>query len=604
MKIRLLLGCLCAFALAAQTPDPEALYKKACALCHDVRTAARVPPRDTLARMSPELVYESMVSGLMRDQGAALSDAEKRALAEHITRKKFGMAPVMTGACAANPPLTMDGPSWNGWGNGAANLRYQKDPGFTAEQLPKLKLKWAFGYPGAVIAYAQPAVVGGRVFVGSAARKVYSLDAQTGCWYWQFEATANVRTAVTVARVDNRLMAFFGDQRTIAYAVEAHTGKLVWKATADESPLVRITGAPAFHDGRLYVPLSTTEDGPSVNPKYECCVSSGGVVAMDARSGAKIWTTYTIQEKPAKQGRNAAGTQLWGPSGAAVWNAPTIDAKRKVLYVGTGDNHSHPTTKTSDALLALALDTGKIVWSQQFTAADAFNVSCVTPVKTNCPDPRGPDFDIGSSANLVTLRNGRDILVVGQKSGVVFGLDPDQQGKILWKTGVGRGGELGGIQWGTASDGANVYVAVSDIAFEDPEIKPGQRMVPDPKKGGGLFALQVLTGEKLWHTPAPPCPEGKKGCSPAQSAAVTAVPGVVFSGSVDGNLRAYSTRDGRILWTYDTHREFPTVNGVKAGGGSMDGPGPVVAGGMLFVNSGYGSWGGFPGNVLLAFGLE
>lgn len=601
--VRTILAILIPAALWAQEPDPEALYKKACALCHDVRGAARIPPRETIARMSPELVYESMVSGLMRDQSVGLSDADKKLLAEHITAKKLGATKaVMTGACAAGGTFRMTGPSWNGWGNGLENLRFQKNTTITAEQLPKLKLKWAFGLPGTVIAYGQPTVVGGRVFTGSANRSVYSLDAATGCYHWIFEATGNVRSAITVAKVGDRHLAFFGDSRARAYAVDAETGKLVWKVTADESNLVRVTGAPAYHDGKLYVPLSTTEDGPAVNPKYECCVSRGGVVALNAATGAEIWTAYSIVEEPTKRGKNKIGTQLWGPSGAAIWNSPTIDVKRKVLYAGTGDNHSHPATTTSDAVLAIALDSGKIVWHRQLTPADAFNVACVTPDKTNCPDPRGPDHDIGSSVNLVALRN-RDVLVVGQKSGIVWALDPDKQGAVLWKTGVGRGGELGGVQWGTASDNANVYVAVSDIVFQDPELKPGVRMKPDPKVGGGLFALQVATGEKIWHTPAPPCHD-RPGCSPAQSAAVTAIPGLVFSGSVDGRLRAYSTRDGRIVWEYDTAREFPTVNGVKANGGSMDASGPTFAGGMMFVNSGYGTWGGFPGTVLLAFGVE
>jgi polyvinyl alcohol dehydrogenase (cytochrome) len=240
------------------------------------------------------------------------------------------------------------------------------------------------------------------------------------------------------------------------------------------------------------------------------------------------------------------------------------------------------------------------VWSRQLTSGDTFNIACVGMDKTNCPKLDAPDVDVGSSANLVKLADGKRVLVVGQKSGVVWGLDPDRQGAVLWKVAAGQGGKLGGIQWGAASDGKNVYAAISDLAFEEELIRPGKALMPNPEKGGGLVAIQVATGEKMWKAAPQPC-STRKGCSPAQSAAVSVIPGAVFSGSVDGHLRAYSTADGKIVWDFDTAKDFDTVNGVKANGGSLDAGGPTIAGGMLFVSSGYGSWGGFPGNILLAF---
>ncbi len=592
--------------LAAQAPDGEALYKKNCAICHEVGGVTRAPARNALARMSPEIILDALEAGIMKSQGEALSVAERRLLAEHLSGNKLGTRTPMSGACeGAPPPMKLDSSDWNGWGAIPSNLRYQERPGFAAGDLGKLKLKWAFGFPNAGSASAQPAVAGGRVFVANSNRHVYSIDMKSGCYWWDLETSAAVRTGVAVAKMPGapeRYALYFGDQRAGVYAVDAATGKIIWKVVAHDHPMARIVATPTVHDGRVYVGLVDAEEGPAISPKYECCTGRGGLVALDAATGKIMWKTMTLEEAK-EQGKTADGVPMWGPSGASIWGSPTVDAKRKLVYAGTGNNFSSPPSKTSDAVIAFAMDTGKIVWTRQLGENDSFNMACVVADKRNCPQEHGPDFDIGSSINLVTLRGGKTMLTVGQKSGVAWGLDPDKLGAIVWKAGVGRGSELGGIQWGTASDGENVYVAVSDITFEDPTFRPGQRFKPLPDKGGGLYALQVSTGERIWYAAPKPC-GSRPQCSPAQSAAVTAIPGVVFSGSVDGFLRGFSAKDGRVLWEFDTAREFTARNGVKANGGSMDGAGPAVAGGMVFVNSGYGNWGGTPGNVLLAFGIE
>jgi polyvinyl alcohol dehydrogenase (cytochrome) len=321
-------------------------------------------------------------------------------------------------------------------------------------------------------------------------------------------------------------------------------------------------------------------------------------VALDARNGERIWKTYTIPEpKPTRV--NSAGTQMMGPSGVSIWSAPTVDRKRKVLYVGTGNEHSGPETTASDAVLAIEMETGKVLWSKQLTPADHWNVACVLPGQVNCPEKPGEDTDIGSSPILVSLAGGKRLLLVGQKSGVMWALDPDAQGNVVWQKRLGKGGVLGGIMFGPAADADNVYVPLSDFTMRGPT-EGG-----DPKLGGGLFALRIATGEKAWYAPPeePKC-LGTLGCTPAQMAPATLIPGVVFSGSMDGHLRAYNTSDGAVIWDFDTLRDFPTVNGVKARGGSMSASGAVIAGGMLFVDSGYGALGGMPGNVLLAFGVE
>jgi polyvinyl alcohol dehydrogenase (cytochrome) len=574
----------------------------------------RAPQVIAMKLMTPETVLAALTTGKMAEQGKGLTPAEARAVATFVTAKTFGTAEAAAQGFCAEPAAfdkPFSGPNWNGWGDGPANRRLQSQEmaGLDADRVSKLKLKWAFAFPQAIRAFAQPTVAGGRIFVGSDSGKVYALDAATGCIRWMLKADAPVRSAISIGPVGERWAAYFGDQRAQAYAVDAATGALLWKVRVEEHPAAMITGSPTLYDGRLYVPDSSFEEVSGASPKYECCKFRGAVTALDAATGKVIWKSYTIPEPPHPVRKNKQGTQLWGPSGAGVWSSPTVDPKKHAVYVTTGDAYSDPPARTSDAFLAFDLDTGKLLWSRQMTAGDAFIVGC--PGGDNCPETVGPDFDFGCSPNLVDLPNGKRALVAGQKSGMVHAVDPDQQGEVLWQVRVGKGGAMGGVQWGNASDNRNVYVAVSDYQVGSMGA-PGagaQRTLfgtfarANPKVGGGMFALSLATGERVWYTPAPECGE-KPGCSPAQSAAVTVIPGVVFSGSIDGHLRAYSTADGRILWDADTALEYQAVNGIKAHGGSIDGPGPVVVGGVVYVNSGYAFLGGMPGNVLLAFSVD
>jgi polyvinyl alcohol dehydrogenase (cytochrome) len=351
---------------------------------------------------------------------------------------------------------------------------------------------------------------------------------------------------------------------------------------------MRITGAPSFAGGRLYVPVSSVEEVSGARANYPCCTFRGSVVALDAATGTQVWKTYMMEE-PKITGKNSAGTPQWKPAGAAIWTSPTLDVAKNTIYVATGNAYTSPAAPTSDAVVALDMTSGKILWSQQVTPNDVFVIGCKPGVE-NCPDDVGPDFDFGNSPILRTLPGGRRVLTLGQKSGVVYGLAPDERGRILWQYRAGKGGALGGIEWGSAADDQNIYVPVSDV------LEP-------PAQAGGLHAIRIATGERVWHTPAPPLScTGGQGCTGAQSAPVSVMPGAVFSGSVDGHLRADATADGKIIWDFDTMKAFETVNGVKAQGGSIDSAGPVIAGGFVLTNSGYGQWRGKPGNVLLAFG--
>jgi len=587
---------------SAQVLQVMPLFEQRCTECHGAAAAERrAPDRRMLAELTPERVLAALTTGSMVANSTGISDRQKQMLAEFVTGRPLGSsaagtASAMKNRCEARPiGNLLAGPSWNGWGNDAMNSRMQAaaGAGLNASQVPTLTLKWAFGFPNGTSAYAQPAIAGGRVFVGSDNGFVYSLDAATGCVYWSFEARGGVRTAISLGAIKtatgNRYAAYFGDLKANVFAVDAETGALIWSQAADQHPLARITGAPALANGRLYVPVSSFEEGSGASDQYECCTFRGSVAAYDAASGKPIWQTYTV-DPPKPTRKNKLGTQLYEPSGVAIWSAPTIDLKRNVLYVATGNEYSGPGGPNSDAMIAFDLNSGKQMWASQVTPKDVYVVGC-TAARENCPPgDDGPDFDFGNSAILRDLPNGRSIIVIGQKSGVVWALDPDNKGAIVWQRRVGKGSALGGLEWGSAADGAIGYFPVSDLLL-------------GPEDAGGLHALRLDNGEPIWQA-RPPRADCKdpKNCVQAQSAAISLMPGAVFSGTTTGLMRAYDTKDGRVIWTYDANQPYTTVNGVAAKGGSFNGPGPVIVGGMVFMNAGYNYLGfGLPGNVLLAF---
>ena len=589
-------------SMAEDDPFGEATFKKHCATCHDQGGATRVPPRSALEQMTASAITRALTAGAMREVGTTLTSAELRGISSYLGKVSpvRVATEVSTNRCAAStlPSTSANLPVLSADLN---NTRFQDatGAGIVAGDVPKLKLKWAFGMPDAVSMRSQPAVYAGRILVGGV-DAVYSLDAATGCTHWTANIPAPVRSGISIAKTSAGALAVFGDVSGNVTALDVSSGQPAWQIKADTHPATMVTSTPVSHNGRIYFGDSSYEETRSMSPDYVCCTFRGSVQAVDAATGKLLWKTYTVTSaaKPGKLTKR--GKKTMGPSGAGVWTTPTLDPERNVMYVTTGDNYSDPTTSTSDAVLALAMDTGKILWSKQLTAGDAYNSSCPLVDKTNCPDSDGPDFDFGAPPILVRLPTGRRVLLLPQKSGMLHAVDPDQRGKILWQSRAGQGGTLGGIQWGAASDGNQVYTALSDIGFES---RTTTARSPDPNRGGGMFAFRVDNGERMWMTPPPGC-GSRRPCSPSQSAAVTAITGAVFSGSLDGHIRAYATTDGRIIWDFDTVREYQTVNGVPGKGGALDAGGPVIAGGMLFLNSGYGQWGALPGNVLLAFGTE
>ena len=579
-----------------------AIFQQHCMSCHGNANMPTAPAPSAIRELTPEKIYETLTTGSMKVQAAMLTENQRRMTATFLSGRPLGSltqgdAKDMPNRCVSNPPMPdpSSAPAWNGWGGSSVtNTRFQsaEGAGLTAADVPNLKLKWAFGYPNGLSAFSQPAVVSGRVFVGTDIGYVYSLDAKTGCVYWSAQTKGSMRTAPSVApvkgRAPSKYAVYVGDIHANVYALDAQHGHLLWVTHVDDHFISRITGAPTAYDGRVYVPLSTSEEYQASSLDYPCCTFPGALIALDGSTGKQIWKTYTVGEsKPTR--KNSKGVQLYAPSGAAIWSAPTVDAQRKTIYAGTADGQYPPVPETTDAIVAFDMDTGKIKWFYQVQAGDSYIGGCSGPTRTdNCPPVNGPDLDIGNSPILRTLPDGKSVVVAGTKDAYVVALDPDKNGALLWKVSVvslppgaapnSLMAVLRGIVWGGAADETNVYYGV---------------------QAGGMVAVDLATGKRLWYSQF-----GKPGARVSNSAAATAMPGVAFVAGSDGSLHALSLADGKVLWEFDTARSFETVNKVPAKGGGINSIGPSIAGGMLFIGSGYGVVGTASGNVLLAFSTE
>lgn len=582
--------------------EAKQLFKQHCSTCHNLQADMRTPNQFQLAAYNPLVILKSLQSGKMQPQGAALSEQQKRTLVEGLTRKKIEHFVIAEAAyCETRKaPVTNDSAvHWAGWGGNAAANGFNHSDHISPTDVQNLELSWSFAFPGTNQARSQPAVIGETLYVGSAEGAVYALNATSGCIYWRINTTSAVRGAIEVGKVNNNTSIFFTARDTQTYAVNPASGEIIWQRAVRYESFSSVTGTPAYDDGKLFIPISSSELGPSRNPEYHCCTSSGGVVAVNANTGDGIWHMRVTGKPAVEVGKNPTG-KIFAPSGAPVWASPTIDHKRGLLYIGTGENYTRPTTHTSDAILALSLATGETVWSYQATANDAWHAGCQNmPDNPPCDAP-GPDLDFGMSPILATLKNGKDILLAGQKSAVVYAFDPDENGKLLWKTRVGKGSALGGIHWGMATDNQYVYVTNADRAAIINDVNPDEPMAP------GTYALALESGKVIWSqaSPQPICASNNFRCSNANSSAPSVLPGVVFSGDLKGLISAYATQTGELLWSYNTDQSFESVNRVPGKGGAIDGPGPTIANGMIYVNSGYGLFGQIAGNVLLAFKVK
>ncbi|HZZ30406.1 MAG TPA: PQQ-binding-like beta-propeller repeat protein [Phenylobacterium sp.] len=591
-----------AAALAKLQAHGEDLFNARCKGCH-MPPVEHAPSRTELAAQFPNVIIDALQTGKMQPMAAGLSEADIGAIAAFVTGQepdaRFDVTGEAKNACPTGAKFNPAGPAWNGWSPDKQNSRAAASTTINAANTRKLKVKWAFAYQGG--RYGEPTVVGNRVFVTSSSGQVYALDKATGCVAWGYKARGPVRVTVSVGRnpkAASGWAAYFGDMGRNEVAVDANTGKELWTVNIDSGPRGVLTGAATLWGDTLFVPLSSFEESVASLAAYECCKQRGAVAAVDTATGKIKWKSYTIPTAPAPFRKNAAGTQMYGPAGGALWSSPTIDPKRGVLYVATGDSYTNVEEGNSDAVEAMDLKTGEIRWAHQMTALDHFLVGC-PPQKpgANCPAPNGPDFDFGSSPILKHLpakkgeKAGADILLAGQKSGQVYGLDP-ADGRIIWQTRIGKGSALGGVEWGMAADDANLYVGVAD------------RGMPT------LSALRLSDGALVWRHRAPePAKCSFEGrCGNGYSGPPSVANGVVFGVNQDGHVRAFEAKSGKLLWDYDTAgTHYETVNGVKnQRGGNLDATGIAFAGPMAFLMAGFNSYSSSsgPDNVLLAFSVD
>ena len=588
-------------AASAPAPDGAAVYQRTCAACHE-GAIEKAPLRPALQLMTVGSIHRALTTGIMKSQAQSLSENERVAVAQYLSKHKLGQdgiafEPRCGGATAA---FTDAPPPWSGWGVENRNSRNIPTSlaGFTKADLPTLKVGWARAYPNALRARSQPAFAGGAAFVGSHDGTVYALDQERGCVRWTFQAQGEVRTGIVVGSLSpdrpKALTLFFGDLLGGVYALDARTGKVIWRVTPDAHPNATITAAPVLYEGRLYVAVSSMEVLVADDPNYGCCTFRGSLAALDATSGRMLWQTYTIPQPASPQQPNARGVMQLGPSGAPIWGSPSLDVKRRRLYVGTGENYSSPADDHSDSIMAMDLDTGAIAWRYQATKGDAWNSACSIS-KINCPKENGADADFGAATIFATTSEGRDLVVAGQKSGALLALNPDT-GSVVWKTQVGRGGMGGGIRFGMALSGDKLFVPTTDSPRD-------RHYTGEPKPG--LYAIDLGTGAALWSSPAEDTCQGRSQCRIGYSGAITAIPGMVLVGGRDGWFRIYDADNGRILWKFDTARSFPALNGGSATGGAFSGgAGPVAHQGRIYLNSGYGFGNDVPGNLLLMLEVD
>jgi len=582
-------------------------------MCHDHGDTLRAPTLATLKGMRYQQVYFALTVGKMQAQGQALSGPERSELIDFlIGRERVSDAWTAGMRCAPGRrrvdlamPATVAG-----FGFDLHNQRHltAQEAGISTADFRHLTLAWALAFPRATTMRAQAAVVGSTLFLPVAdAAQLYAIDiAQRPCLKWIYKSDVPLRTGVGYGTLpgSRRPVLVFADVGTRIHMVDAATGTPIWKHAVHLTSLSNTTGTPVLLGGRVYVPLSASEINVGADAGHLCCTTHGAVLALDARTGKVIWTAHTMPDARPIRDRGD-GQMMWGPSGAPIWTSPAIDEKRGVLYVGTGEATSAPAAPTTDSVLAIDLATGAIRWRFQATSDDIFLTGCLFKHDgLNCPhEGRLLDHDFGASIVLARGPAGHDVVLAGQKSGTLYALDPDAQGKLLWQRSFGAGSPIGGIHWGLAFDGARVFAPMN--TFPGPTGK-------DPGEVAGLHAVAVDSGQVLWsYYPQPDCSGGRaarvRTCATVtgMTGAPTVIAGAVVEGSADGFLRAFDANTGELLFQFDTTQPITTANGVPGNGGALDNASIVAANGYLFVNSGYGLMGGqTPGNLFLAFHVK
>jgi polyvinyl alcohol dehydrogenase (cytochrome) len=620
------LACLALLAVSpgagAQVPAPagapdvapahpgQALYQQHCAACHDHPVETKSVPFETLRGMRYVALHYTLTRGKMKLQASPMNEAQLGQLLDFVVGRQIvdesWIARLQCPAGRRKPVLTA-APTVGHFGFDARNTRAltREQAGLSTEDLGNLEPAWSLAFPGVTTLRAQPAIVGNTLFlnVGDNA-KVFALDiaGDAPCIQWTYTSDVPTRSGIGFGTLpgSGRKVIVFNDVATQIHLVDATTGKLIWKQHVGLYDLSNTTGTPRIVGERVYVPLSASEINIGGDDRHLCCKTHGAFFALDLRTGRKLWTYHTMEEARPIRDRGD-GQMMWGPSGAPIWTSPLIDEKRGLIYVGTGEATSAPAAPTTDSILALDMKTGRLRWKFQATADDIFLTTCMArPKNLNCPrEGRLLDHDFGATLVMGRRADGRDIVLAGQKSGMLWALDPDT-GKLVWNREFGKGSPIGGIHWGMATDGERVFAPIH--AF------PGADGI-DPNQTPGLHAVRVDDGTVQWSfTATADCsgdrPQRVPTCKGniGLSGPPTVIDGAVVEGSVDGFLRVFDASSGKVLWSFDTAKPWQGVNGVAGHGGAIDNASIVAANGLLFVNSGYGLMGGQrAGNVFIAF---
>lgn len=581
--------------------DPAVIFASRCAPCHGLGVLA--PTTAQLAQYTVEEIEAALWRGVMQEPANGLDSGQRVLLAQwiaNLSHEKADKAPGVTMCREPRAPWhqspTQD---WSGWSRDNSFERYVPDADLTADRVSHTTLKWALPLPSAagLPSFGNPvAAVGNRIFFANANHWIYSLDADSGCAEWTFRAEGRVRSNVAI---ENGVLVV-GDLLANVYGLDAQTGRLLWRQRVDENPSARITGNVTLNAGVVYVPVSGMQEVWSMRGDIPCCSFSGSVVALNAQTGSVIWKTPMIDQPLRFLGKTATGINRYGPSGVMVWSGVSVDMKRGVVYVTTANQLTEPAVPESDAVVALDMRSGKKRWvaslaPEEMNGQDIYVMGCeswVDPKRPLCSplNPKGKgDRDFGAPTAIARLADGSDLLLAGSKDGMFYGLDPDT-GKIIWRVRVGIGGELGGIAYGFATDGHYAFVPISDLRAES--------------GNGSLSAIDLTTGKMAWRAEASKdtCTSKPTPCSNAYLSIPAVAGDAVWIGNQDGNLRAFDRDDGRLIWEFDTARDFTGVNGVIGRGGSIANGGPIVVGRHVYVMSGWGNLNlGMPGNTLLAF---
>ena len=627
-----LLGLLAAFALTAvaapavaQVPVPHAgqpVYRTFCAACHDRPDETRAPTKATLSAMSPQALTYALTQGKMKAQGSGLTDENRGDLISYLTGKSGVTAETWSQAMACDArrrDADITGAATvSTFGFDTRNTRVLSaaQTGLSKAKLSNLELAWSLGFPDVTMMRAQGAVVGNTVFLPVAeAQAVYAFDVSTPAkpcvkWVYRAPGASPLRTSAGYGviaapgyKTGRKVVVVAGLDSTV-HLLDARTGQALWTKNVASYSFSMTTATPRVLKDRIIVPVSQYEIMQAADNKVDCCTNHGFVLSLDPVTGAQQWRYDTMPEaKPIRD--RGDGKMLYGPSGAPIWNSPVVDEKRGLIYFGTGESNSPPAHKNTDALIAIRLADGQQAWSMQATERDIFNAGCGAkpkPTQLNCvKDTVYRDVDFGASLILGKLKDGRELLFAGQKSGTLWAVEP-ATGKVVWRRDIGTGAANGGIHWGIAFHDDTVFVPIAVVGHDI----PGQKV--DPGLKPGMYAVNASDGTIKWNfATASDCANGRDKRSPrcdrfyGLSAAPTVIDGTVIAGSLDGWLRVFDEKTGAELWKFDTATAFDTMNGVKAHGGSIDTASIVGVNGLLLVNSGYGMFGQAPGNVMLAF---